>query len=159
MVMTDQGTFIIKNESALQSLVHRYPDTPFLLEDFIPFERELAVIAARGVTGEIVSYPMLETQQEDNVCRRVFTSNDVSANTQDICKSIAHQLLVNLDTVGLFAIELFATPDGKVLVNEIAPRTHNSGHLTIEACATSQFEQISPRGSGVTPGEYRTYLW
>jgi 5-(carboxyamino)imidazole ribonucleotide synthase len=147
-----QGTFIIKDESALQSLARRYPDTPFLLEEFIPFERELAVIAARGVTGEIVSYPMLETQQEDSVCRRVFTSNDVSANTQDVCKSIAHQLLVNLDTVGLFAIELFATSDGKVLVNEIAPRTHNSGHLTIEACATSQFEQILRAVAGLPLG-------
>ncbi len=147
-----QGTFIIKDESALQSLYHRYPDTPFLIEEFIPFDRELAIIVARGVTGEIVSYPMLETQQENSVCRRVFTLNHVSANTRDVCESIAHQLLVNLDTVGLFAIELFATPDGKVFVNEIAPRTHNSGHLTIEACSTSQFEQILRAVAGLPLG-------
>jgi 5-(carboxyamino)imidazole ribonucleotide synthase len=147
-----QGTFIIKDESALQSLYHRYPDTPFLIEEFVPFDRELAIIVARGVTGEIVSYPILETQQEDSVCRRVFTSNDVSAHTLDVCESIAHQLLVNLDTVGLFAIELFATSDGKVFVNEIAPRTHNSGHLTIEACATSQFAQILRAVAGLPLG-------
>jgi 5-(carboxyamino)imidazole ribonucleotide synthase len=147
-----QGTFIIKDKSALESLYHRYPDTPFLIEEFIQFDRELAVIAARGVTGETVTYPILETQQEEQVCRRVFTLGDLPASITEVCDSIARKLLVSLDAIGLLAIELFATPDGKVFVNEIAPRTHNSGHLTIEACATSQFSQILRAVAGLRLG-------
>lgn len=147
-----QGTFIVKDKSALESLYHRYPDTPFLIEEFIQFDRELAVIAARGVTGETVTYPILETQQEEQVCRRVFTLGDLPASITEVCDSIARKLVVSLDAIGLLAIELFATPDGKVLVNEIAPRTHNSGHLTIEACATSQFSQILRAVAGLPLG-------
>jgi 5-(carboxyamino)imidazole ribonucleotide synthase len=137
-----QGTFIIKAKSALADLYHRYPDTPFLVEEFVDFDRELAVIAARGVSGEVVTYPILETQQEEQVCRRVFTLDDLADEIVETCRSIASKLLISLNAIGVFGIELFATRDGRVLVNEIAPRTHNSGHLTIEACATSQFSQL-----------------
>jgi 5-(carboxyamino)imidazole ribonucleotide synthase len=147
-----QGTFIIKDKSALAGLYHRYPDTPFLLEEFVDFDRELAVIAARGVSGEVVTYPILETQQEDQVCRRVFTLSDLPASTIDTCNSIASKLMTSLGAIGVFGIELFATPDGKVSVNEIAPRTHNSGHLTIEACATSQFSQLIRAVAGLPLG-------
>jgi 5-(carboxyamino)imidazole ribonucleotide synthase len=147
-----QGTFILKDKAALDSLYARYPDTPFLIEEFIPFDRELAIIAARGVSGEIATYPILETQQQEQVCRRVFTLHDLPASLISACDSIATKLLASLDAIGIFAIELFATPDGKVLVNEIAPRTHNSGHLTIEACATSQFSQILRAVAGLPLG-------
>jgi 5-(carboxyamino)imidazole ribonucleotide synthase len=147
-----QGTFIIKDKFALENLYSRYPHTPFLIEEFIKFDRELAVIGARGVTGEMVTYPILETQQVEQVCRRVFTLEDLPASITETCESIATKLLASLDAIGLLAIELFATPDGKVLVNEIAPRTHNSGHLTIEACATSQFSQILRAVAGLPLG-------
>jgi 5-(carboxyamino)imidazole ribonucleotide synthase len=147
-----QGTFIIKAESDLADLYHRYPDTPFLVEEFVTFDRELAVIAARGVSGEVVTYPILETQQEDQVCRRVFTVDDLSAEILETCNSIASKLLISLDAIGVFGIELFATSDGRVLVNEIAPRTHNSGHLTIEACVTSQFSQLIRAVAGLPLG-------
>jgi 5-(carboxyamino)imidazole ribonucleotide synthase len=147
-----QGTFIIKDKSALVSLYHRYPDTPFLLEEFVAFDRELAVIAARGVSGDVIIYPILETQQEEQVCRRVFTIEDLPASTIEICNSIASTLMTSLGAIGVFGIELFATADGKVSVNEIAPRTHNSGHLTIEACATSQFSQLIRAVAGLPLG-------
>jgi 5-(carboxyamino)imidazole ribonucleotide synthase len=147
-----QGTFIVKDESALASLYHRYPDTPFLLEEFVDFDRELAVIAARGVSGEVVSYPILETQQQDQVCRRVFTLDDLPDPIVETCRSIASKLLISLDSIGVFGIELFAARDGRILVNEIAPRTHNSGHLTIEACATSQFSQLIRAVAGLPLG-------
>ncbi len=137
-----QGTFIIKEKSALADLYYRYPDTLFLIEEFVDFDRELAVIAARGISGEVITYPILETQQEEQVCRRVFTLEDLPDDLVEMCGSIASKLLISLDAIGVFGIELFATRDGRVLVNEIAPRTHNSGHLTIEACATSQFSQL-----------------
>jgi 5-(carboxyamino)imidazole ribonucleotide synthase len=147
-----QGTFILKDESSLNSLFDRYPDTPFLVEEFIPFDRELAIIIARGSAGETVTYPILETQQEDRVCRRVFTIGDLPQEITDLCQAIATRLSASLEAIGILAIELFATPDGKVLVNEIAPRTHNSGHLTIEACATSQFSQILRAVAGLPLG-------
>jgi 5-(carboxyamino)imidazole ribonucleotide synthase len=147
-----QGTFIIKDISALAALYHRYPDTPFLIEEFIDFDRELAVIAARGASGEVIIYPILETQQEAQVCRRVFTLDNLPDSSVEMCRSIASKLLVSLDAIGVFGIELFATRDGRVLVNEIAPRTHNSGHLTIEACATSQFSQLIRAVAGLPLG-------
>jgi 5-(carboxyamino)imidazole ribonucleotide synthase len=147
-----QGTFIIKDRSALADLYHRYPDTPFLIEEFVDFDRELAVIAARGTSGEVVIYPILETQQEDQVCRRVFTIDDLADDMIETCRSIGSKLLISLNAIGVFGIELFATRDGRVLVNEIAPRTHNSGHLTIEACATSQFSQLILAVAGLPLG-------
>jgi 5-(carboxyamino)imidazole ribonucleotide synthase len=147
-----QGTFIIKDESALADLYHRYLDTPFLVEEFVKFDRELAVIAARGIDGEVITYPILETQQEDQVCRRVFTVDNLPDEIVATCNSIASKLLTSLGAVGVFGIELFLTADGKVSVNEIAPRTHNSGHLTIEACATSQFSQLIRAVAGLPLG-------
>ncbi len=142
-----QGTFIIKDINALKHTLKasfkkqsgRHP--LFLLEEFVPFERELAVIAARSVSGEVVTYPIVETQQEEQVCRRVLVPADISSSVVADIKAIAHTLLKNLRAVGVFGIELFLTSAGSVLVNEIAPRTHNSGHFTLDACETSQFEQ------------------
>jgi 5-(carboxyamino)imidazole ribonucleotide synthase len=136
-----QGTFIIKNSDNLRSTWQKLNSAPVLLEEFIAFERELAVVAARSINGEVVVYPVVETQQEDQVCRRVVVPAQVSLEVREEIKAIAHTLLNNLQVVGVFGIELFLTKTGKVLVNEVSPRTHNSGHYTLDACATSQFEQ------------------
>ena len=142
-----QGTFIVKDLNTLQqkleaSSTKQPGEQPlFLLEEFIPFERELAVIAARSSAGEIVTYPIVETQQQDQVCRRVLVPADISPDVVAEIEAIAHTLLHSLQAVGIFGIELFLTPEGKVLVNEIAPRTHNSGHFSLDACEVSQFEQ------------------
>jgi 5-(carboxyamino)imidazole ribonucleotide synthase len=136
-----QGTFMIKNKDNLQEVWQKLNYAPVLLEEFIAFERELAVVAARSATGEVVVYPVVETQQEEQVCRRVFVPAEVSLQVMEEVKAIAQTLLNNLQVVGVFGIELFLTSSGKVLVNEVSPRTHNSGHYTLDACATSQFEQ------------------
>ncbi|WP_309228834.1 5-(carboxyamino)imidazole ribonucleotide synthase [Microcoleus sp. FACHB-831] len=136
-----QGTFIIKDSDALHSTWERLGYQPVLLEEFVPFERELAAIAARSVEGEVVVYPIVETQQEDQVCRRVLAPADISPVLLQEIQAIARTFLNSLQAVGIFGIELFLTQDGKVLVNEIAPRTHNSGHFSLDACETSQFEQ------------------
>lgn len=141
-----QGTFIVQDIEALQQKLAPHfnqqdSQSLFLLEEFISFERELAVIAARSPAGEIVTYPVVETQQEEQVCRRVFAPADISPKVAAEIEAIAHTLLNSLQAVGIFGIELFLTSDHKVLVNEIAPRTHNSGHFSLDACATSQFEQ------------------
>lgn len=142
-----QGTFIIHDFTTLEqklsseTTIKPLNKSLFLLEEFVPFERELAIIAARSVEGEIVTYPVVETQQEQQVCRRVIAPADITPNQVAEIQAIAHTLLNSLEVVGIFGIELFLRADGKVLVNEIAPRTHNSGHFSIDACETSQFEQ------------------
>lgn len=142
-----QGTFIIKDIDALQHrLAASYKQQTeyqplFLLEEFVPFERELAVIAARSTTGEVVTFPIVETQQEEQVCRRVLVPALITNTVAAEIEAIAHSLLQGLQAVGVFGIELFLRANGSVLVNEVSPRTHNSGHFTIDACETSQFEQ------------------
>lgn len=132
-----QGTFIIKNINEFPAIDE---ETQFLLEEFVPFERELAIVAARGVSGEVKTYPIVETQQESQVCRRVFVPADLTSELTTEIEALAHTLLNSLQAVGIFGIELFLS-QGKVLVNEIAPRTHNSGHFSLDASVTSQFEQ------------------
>lgn len=142
-----QGTFIIKEIESLKQKLELFnikgveSQGNFLLEEYIPFERELAVIAARSFRGEVVIYPVVETQQEEQVCRRVIAPADISPKVAVEIEKIARTLLNSLQTVGVFGIELFLTADDKVLVNEVAPRTHNSGHFSMDACVTSQFEQ------------------
>lgn len=136
-----QGTFIIHDAAQLEERIQTLGDRPLLLEEFVSFERELAVIAARSLDGTVITYPVAETQQENQVCQRVFVPAAVDSAIVQEVETIAHTLLNSLQVVGVFGIELFLTSEGKVLVNEIAPRTHNSGHFTLDACATSQFEQ------------------
>ncbi|MEH1900374.1 MAG: 5-(carboxyamino)imidazole ribonucleotide synthase [Nostoc sp.] len=135
-----QGTFIIPDFATLEQKL-TLNQSLFLLEEFVPFERELAIIAARSVEGEIITYPVVETQQEQQVCRRVIAPAQITPNQVAEIQAIAHTLLNSLEVVGIFGIELFLGADGKILVNEIAPRTHNSGHFSLDACETSQFEQ------------------
>ena len=147
-----QGTFIVKNAQELEATLRQLDDVPLLIEEFVPFERELAAIAARSITGEIVLYPIVETQQEKQVCRRVIAPANVDAAIVAEVEAIAQTLLSRLKVIGLFGIELFLTAEGKVLVNEIAPRTHNSGHFTLDACETSQFEQQLRAVTGLSLG-------
>lgn len=136
-----QGTFVLQNASDWDAVLPRLQGRSLLQEEFVPFERELAVIAARAVDGTVLTYPIVETQQEQQVCRRVFAPANVNSTVAAEAAAIAHTLLTSLQVVGVFGIELFLTAEGRLLVNEIAPRTHNSGHFTIDACDTSQFEQ------------------
>ncbi|MEG4854436.1 5-(carboxyamino)imidazole ribonucleotide synthase [Microcoleus sp. B5-D4] len=136
-----QGTFIVKDRGSFESIRAKLQGQSLLVEEFVPFDRELAVIAARSATGEIAIYPIVETQQQNQVCHLVIAPADISLEVKTEACAIARTLLNSLQAVGVFGIELFLTTDNKLLVNEIAPRTHNSGHFTIDACETSQFEQ------------------
>ena len=136
-----QGTFIVKDRESFESIRADLRGQSLLVEEFVPFDRELAVIAARSTTGEIAIYPIVETQQQNQVCRLVIAPAQISLEVKSDAEAIVRTLLNSLEAVGVFGIELFLTTDNKLLVNEIAPRTHNSGHFTIDACETSQFEQ------------------
>ena len=135
-----RGTFIVQNREELIATGQNRETSNLMLEEFIPFERELAVMAARGIDGEVVIYPIVETQQEEQVCRRVIAPIEIDTKIEKQIREIANSILRELEVIGIFGIELFLTPEGKVFVNEIAPRTHNSGHYTLDACKISQFE-------------------
>ncbi len=135
-----RGTFIVKDEAQLRDLWPNWRLEDLLVEAFIPFERELAVMVARGLGGEVRLYPVVETVQVDQVCRRVFAPAAIPESVVSEVGAIATTLITALDVVGICGIEFFLTADGRVLVNEIAPRTHNSGHYSLEACDISQFE-------------------
>lgn len=135
-----RGTFIVKDETQLRALWPTWRLDELLVEAFIPFERELAVMVARGLGGEVRLYPVVETVQVEQVCRRVLAPAMIGDAVAAEVGAIATTLITALDGVGIFGIEFFLTADGRVLVNEIAPRTHNSGHYSLEACDVSQFE-------------------
>ncbi len=136
-----QGTFILKTLADIQATWQELGYQPVLLEAFVDFEKELAVMVARAQSGEVAVYPVVETQQVDQVCRRVIAPARVEDSVVGEVRAIATHFINSLGAVGIFGIELFLTKSGQVLINEIAPRTHNSGHYTLDACATSQFEQ------------------
>ena len=114
---------------------------PVILEAAANFTRELSVIAARSRTGEIALYPLAENHHENGVLRRTSAPAEVSAPTLEQAQQIAARVLTGLDYVGVLAVELFELDDGRLLVNEIAPRVHNSGHWTLDGCEVDQFEQ------------------
>lgn len=120
-------------------------------ERIVPFEKELSVVAARDVRGRIELYPIVETVHKDSICHTVVAPAGIRPALLTDAQDIAHETLRELDGAGVFAIEMFATED-EVLINEIAPRVHNSGHHTIEANVTSQFQQHIRAITGMSLG-------
>jgi 5-(carboxyamino)imidazole ribonucleotide synthase len=117
-----------------------WPERALLVEAWVPFRRELAVIVVRGRDGTVVVYPVVETVQSHHICHIVRAPGPVSPAVADQASAIARRAVEAAEGVGTFGVELFETPQGDILFNEIAPRPHNSGHYTIEGCITSQFE-------------------
>lgn len=110
------------------------------VEKFCPFKTELAVMITRGRNGELVSYPVVETIQRNHICHVVKAPADIEPELARRAAQIACEAAESVGVVGTMGVEMFLTEDGKILVNELAPRVHNSGHYTIEACVCSQFE-------------------
>jgi 5-(carboxyamino)imidazole ribonucleotide synthase len=134
-----KGVQILKSSEDLEKGF----EVPSLLEDMIDFEKEISVIVARNEKGEIRSYPTCEQEfnPEANLVEFLFSPAKVNQETEDQAQKIAKTIIEKLEMVGLLAVEFFVLKDGSVIVNEMAPRTHNSGHHTMECNYTSQFEQ------------------
>ena len=134
-----RGVQVLRSEADLDLAF----DAPGLLEKLIDFEKEIAVTVARNEQGEVIAYPAVECSFHPtaNLVEFLFAPAAISAEIEKKAQAIAKDLILKLDLVGILAVELFVTRSGEVLVNEIAPRPHNSGHHTIEANFTSQFEQ------------------
>ncbi|MFK7954002.1 MAG: 5-(carboxyamino)imidazole ribonucleotide synthase [Ekhidna sp.] len=118
-------------------------DKPGLLENLVDFDKELSVVVARNENGETKCFPVVELSYhpEHNLVEFLFAPAQVDKSIEEKAYALAENVIEKLDMIGLLAVEMFLTKDGELLVNEVAPRTHNSGHHTIEANITSQFEQ------------------
>jgi len=112
-----------------------------VLEAFINFERECSVVAARGADGSFVDYGVVDNAHRNRILDVTMAPAPVSEKTTGQAREIARVVLEALDVVGVLCVEFFVQPDGGLLINELAPRPHNSGHFTFDACVTSQFEQ------------------
>jgi len=113
---------------------------PLFVEEFFPFSRELAVIITRAQDGDLAAYPVVETVQKNHICHLVRAPAAVPQHVARLAAETARRAVEAIEAVGSFGVEMFLSEDGAVVVNELAPRVHNSGHYTIEACACSQFE-------------------
>lgn len=133
------GVKIVRNFSDLENL----PNVECITEKLIPFKNELAVIVARNLNGEMKTYPVVEMEfhPEANQVEYVICPARIDEKVAQKAQEIASKVVHSLDFVGLLAVEMFQTIDDEILVNEVAPRPHNSGHYSIEASYTNQFEQ------------------
>jgi 5-(carboxyamino)imidazole ribonucleotide synthase len=134
-----KGVTILKSETDLAKAF----DAPSVLESFVPFEKELAVIVARNENGEISSFPVVELDfnPEANLVEMLFAPAKITPEIEEKARKVAEDTIEAFGLIGLLAVELFLTKEGDILVNEVAPRPHNSGHHTIEANTTSQYGQ------------------
>lgn len=137
-----KGQRIVRNLDQLkQGASELLQSSECVLEAWIPFALELSVIVTRSRNGEIEVFPVAENEHRDNILYRSYVPARVNEAILDEAKSIALKLAGELEVVGTLAVELFMLENGRLYVNELAPRPHNSGHYSIEACVTSQFEQ------------------
>jgi 5-(carboxyamino)imidazole ribonucleotide synthase len=131
------------------------PGTRWIVEQFLDFDRELSLLAVRGGPGAVRVYPLVENVHENGILRRSIVPARVSPPVTAAATALAERVVSALDGVGIFCIELFLMKDGKLLINEVAPRPHNSGHYTLDVCTVSQFEQQVRAVCGLPLGEVR----
>lgn len=148
-----RGNMVVESEHDIAKAFVKFKGTPLYAEKFIPFEKELAVMIARGMNDDIAVYPIVETIHERNICVEVLAPAQVSDAILKKATDVAIAVAELLQSAGTFGIEMFLTKSGQILVNEIAPRVHNSGHYTTEATRTSQFEQHIRAISGLPLGD------
>ena len=136
-----RGNYKINSKSDIDDALDLFTGKSLMVEKFVKFEKEVSVIAARNTKGEIATYPVVENIHENNILRTTIAPGRVSENVKKQAEKIAEKTMEVLHGAGVFGIEMFVTKDDEILINEIAPRVHNSGHHTLQSCNTSQFEQ------------------
>ena len=136
-----KGQVKITGVDQLESAWHTMNGAEGIYEAYVSFEKEVSVVAARTLRGEFAAFPVFENAHANHILDITFAPAAIDPTLAQEAARLASGILQKLDVVGLLTVEMFVTKDGRLLVNELAPRTHNSGHLTIDACVTSQFEQ------------------
>ena len=136
-----KGNFKIDSENEIQTAYDYFKGQKLMLEKFVPFKMEVSVIASRNTKGEIKTYPLVENIHERNILRETIAPSRTSNEVSEKAEKIASNTMDVLKGAGVFGIEMFVTQDDEIVINEIAPRVHNSGHHTLQSSKTSQFEQ------------------
>ena len=136
-----RGNFKINSKEQISIALKAFEGKSLMVEEFIDFKMEVSVIAARSTTGEIKTFPVVENIHEDNILKMTIAPARISDEVSKKAEEIAHKTMEVLHGAGVFGIEMFVTSDDQLLINEIAPRVHNSGHHTLQSSKTSQFEQ------------------
>lgn len=147
-----KGQTKIDDHTDLKAVWARYKGTPAVLEEWVPFEREISVIIARGANGQMVSYPVCENQHAHHILDITMVPAEIEVEVASTARQLAGQVAEELGLIGVLAVEMFELADGKILINELAPRPHNSGHFSFDACVTSQFEQQLRAACGLPLG-------
>jgi len=136
-----RGNFKIKSENEIEPAWSYFSGKPLMLEKFVDFKMEVSVIAARNTKGQIATYPLVENIHENNILRMTIAPARVTKEVASEAEKIAGETMRVLHGAGVFGIEMFVTRQDRILINEIAPRVHNSGHHTLQSSKTTQFEQ------------------
>jgi len=136
-----RGNFKINSSENVQKAFDYFKAQNLMLEKFVPFKMEVSVIAARNTKGQIKTYPLVENIHENNILRETIAPARVTKEISDKAEKIAQTTMTVLKGAGVFGIEMFVTTNDELLINEIAPRVHNSGHHTLQSSETTQFEQ------------------
>ena len=136
-----RGNFKINSVEQVSTALQVFDGKSLMVEQFIDFEMEVSVIAARSTAGEIQTFPVVENIHEDNILKMTIAPARINTDISNKAEKIAHKTMEVLHGAGVFGIEMFVTKNKEVLINEIAPRVHNSGHHTLQSSKISQFEQ------------------
>ena len=136
-----RGNFKITSSDEIEKAYHHFDGKSLMVEKFVNFKMEVSVIAARNTKGDITTYPLVENIHQNNILKMTIAPARVSNDVINDAGKIAKKTMEVLKGAGVFGIEMFIDQDDKILINEIAPRVHNSGHHTLQSCKTSQFEQ------------------
>jgi 5-(carboxyamino)imidazole ribonucleotide synthase len=136
-----RGNFVIRSNKDISKAYHYFAGRETMLEKFVPFVKEVSIMVARNPSGQIESFPVVENLHKNGVLYTTVAPAKISRTIEKKAIKMAKKTMEVIHGAGIFGIEMFVTKKGDVLINEIAPRVHNSGHYTNEACSISQFEQ------------------
>lgn len=150
-----KGQQVLRTTADLAPAMAALQGAPAILEAMVDFTQELSVVGARTASGDFAAFPVFQNAHARHILDVTTVPSDVPEAVQTAARDLAAGILRSLDVVGLLTVELFLTRDGRLLVNELAPRTHNSGHVTLDACVTSQFEQQVRAICGLPLGDTR----
>lgn len=137
-----KGQFVLRKMADVEAVTNEITDgRSFILEKWVAFTKEISVIVTRNLKGEMTTFPVGENIHIDNILHQTIVPARISEEIKENAVEVAKQIAANIDLIGTLAVEMFLTDKDEIYVNELAPRPHNSGHYTIEACETSQFQQ------------------
>lgn len=137
-----KGQIVLQNDEDVQEALHTFVgEQKAILEQWVPFTKEISVIVARSSNGETSTFPVAENIHRDNILFQTIAPARISREIEEKARRMALSLADEFSLIGTLAVEMFLTNDGDIYINEMAPRPHNSGHFTIDACETSQFQQ------------------